>query len=274
MPRVVSSDSSSDSDGVAERAPLTRIQSLERAFLIVEEIARHREGIGLADVSKRVGLHSSTSFHLVRTLVSLGYIRQSPDTKRYHVGPKIFLLAASSLDEIELVDIAMPVLEDLATATGEYSHFAVRAGDDVAVIAKTAGPSAFQLTETTGVVRPAHCTALGKVLLSELKPDQLESYVQRRGLPAHTLRTITSLPRLVEELAHVRKSGIGYDDGEFDAEVRCAAVPVYSFTGHIIGAIGISCPIWRLSMQAFQEKAHKVREAADRLSAALGGRTK
>lgn len=269
MPRI-----SSDPDLTPERAALTRIQSLERAFGIIEQIARHREGIGLADLSKRVGLHSSTSFHLVRTLVSLGYIRQSAETKRYHVGPKIFLLASNSLDEIELVNIATPVLANLAGTTGEYSHFAVRAGDDIAVIAKTAGPSAFQLAESAGVVRPAHCTALGKVLLAELTAEQLHSYVHRRGLPAHTARTITSLPRLVQQLAQVRKSGIAFDDGEFDAEVRCAAVPVYSFTGNVIGAIGISSPIWRSSMQAFREKTYKVREAADQLSALLGGKVR
>src|SRR5690242_2575152 len=61
------------------------VQSLGRAFGILEEIARHRSGIGLADLSKRVGLHNSTTFHLVRTMVSLGYIRQEKDTKRYRV---------------------------------------------------------------------------------------------------------------------------------------------------------------------------------------------
>ena len=70
------------------------MQSLGRAFSILEEIARHREGIGLADLSKRVGLHNSTTFHLAKTMVSLGYIRQERDTKRYRVGRPLFALAA------------------------------------------------------------------------------------------------------------------------------------------------------------------------------------
>jgi DNA-binding IclR family transcriptional regulator len=83
------------------------IQSLARAFAILEEIARHREGIGLADLSKRVGLHNSTAFHLAKTLVALGYVRQDKD-KRYRVGRPLFALAASCRDEIEMVNVATP----------------------------------------------------------------------------------------------------------------------------------------------------------------------
>ena len=62
------------------------VQSLERAFAIMEEVARNRDGISLAELSKRVGLHNSTTFHLVKTMVSLGYIRQIKDGKRYRIG--------------------------------------------------------------------------------------------------------------------------------------------------------------------------------------------
>ena len=85
------------------------MQSLGRAFAILEEIARHREGIGLAELSKLVGLHNSTTFHLAKTMVSLGYIRQERDSKRYRVGRPLFALAASALDEIEMVNLATPI---------------------------------------------------------------------------------------------------------------------------------------------------------------------
>ena len=63
-----------------------------------------------------------------------------------------------------MINVATPVLEDLSRETGESSHFAVRMGDTVVVIARTSGPGAFQLTDRVGVVRPAHCTALGRCL--------------------------------------------------------------------------------------------------------------
>ena len=261
-----------DIDDDAQDKQRGGIQSLGRAFAILEEVARHREGIGLADLSKRVGLHNSTAFHLVKTMVSLGYIRQERDTKRYRVGRPLFALAASSLDEIEMVTVATPVLEDLARDTGESSHFAVRMGDAVTVIARTSGPGAFQLTDRVGVVRPAHCTALGKIILAALRPDQLQRFLERVELKPSTEKSITEVAVLRREIEEVRGSGIAFDDGEFNLEVRCVAVPVRDFTGQIIGALGISGPVWRLSIQALQSRAKMLQGAAGRLSADFGAK--
>jgi DNA-binding IclR family transcriptional regulator len=257
-----------DIDDDAEDRQRVGVQSLGRAFAILEEVARHREGIGLADLSKLVGLHNSTTFHLAKTMVSLGYIRQEKESKRYRIGRPLFALAASALDEIEMVNVA----EELSRDTGESSHFSVRMGDAVVVIARTGGPGAFQLADRVGVVRPAHCTALGKVMLASLTEDQLNRFLQRVELKPSTEKSITEIPALLREIAEVRRTGVAYDDGEFNLEVRCIAVPVKDFTGQIIGALGISGPIWRQSNQAQQAKAKMLQTAASRLSAAFGAK--
>lgn len=255
--------------GAADRQRVP-VQSLGRAFAILEEIARHRDGIGLAELSKMVGLHNSTAFHLAKTLVSLGYIRQERDSKRYRIGLPLFALAASALDEIEMVNIAMPILEQLSRDTGESGHFAVRMGDAVVVIARTSGSGAFQLTDRVGVVRPAHCTALGKAILAALDEDEIKRFLQRVELKPSTKKSITEVPALLREIADVKRTGVAYDQGEFNLEVRCIAVPAKDFTGQTIGAIGISGPIWRESSQALQTKTKAVQAAGARLSAAFG----
>ena len=267
--RIVEKTRPDIDDDVEDRAR-GGIQSIGRAFTILEEVARHRDGIGLADLSKRVGLHNSTTFHLVKTMVSLGYIRQLKESKRYRIGRPLFALAASALDEKEMVSMATPVLDDLSRQTGESSHFASRMSDAVVVMARTPGPGAFQLTDRVGVVRPAYCTALGKVILAALLPDQLDRYLDRVELKSLTAKTITSPQRLRRELQEVRRTGIAFDDGEFDKEVRCAAMPVHDFSGQVIGAIGISGPVWRLSISALQGKTRIIGEAAKRLSEAFG----
>ena len=234
--------------------PRGGVQSLARAFAIMEEIARNRDGIGLADLSKRVGLHNSTTFHLVKTLASLGYVRQMPDSKRYRIGRPLFALAASALDEVEMVSLATPILEDLSRETGESAHFSVRMDDAVVVLARTGGKGAFQLNDRAGAVRPAHCTALGKIMLAALPVDQFERYLTRADLTALTPKSITAAEPLRREIA----------------EVRCAAVPVRDFSGQVIGAIGVSGPVWRLSIEALQKRARIVHAAADRLSAEFG----
>lgn len=259
-----------DESEAEEKRERGGIQSLERAFAIIEEVARHRGGIGLAELSKRVGLHTSTAFHLIKTMAALGYVEQAPDSKRYRIGRRLFTLAASALDEIELVRLATPILERLTRDSGECSHFAVRSGDNVVVLAKTLGSGMFQMADPVGVTRPAHCTALGKVLLAALSPDQLDRYIASHELRPFTAKTILEPAALKREIESVRRGGIGVDDGEFDAEARCVAVPVRDFTGRVAGAIGISGPVWRLSIKALQEKAEQVRRAAASLSRELG----
>lgn len=270
MARIIASATSDIDDDAEDRSRAGGVQSIGRAFAILEEVARNREGIGLAELSKRVGLHNSTTFHLVKTMVSLGYLRQLKDSKRYRIGRPLFALAASALDEMEMVSMATPVLDDLARETGESSHFAARMSDAVVVMARTPGPGAFQLTDRVGVVRPAYCTALGKVILAALRSDQLDRYLERIELKPFTAKTIADPQRLRREIDEVRRAGIAFDDGEFDNELRCAAMPVRDFSGQVVGAIGISGPIWRLSIQALQNHARSLGEAAHRLSEAFG----
>src|SRR6202043_3940688 len=95
-------------------------------------------------------------------------------------------------------------------------HFAVRMGDAIVVIAPPSGPGAFQLTDRVGVVRPAHCTALGKIILASLRPDQLKRFLERVDMKPSTNKSITDIPVLLREIAEIKRTGIAFDDGELD----------------------------------------------------------
>jgi DNA-binding IclR family transcriptional regulator len=248
------------------------IQSLERAFSIVEEVARHSDGINLVELSKSVGLHNSTTFHLVKTMVQLGYVTQLKDSKRYRIGSRLFALAAGALDENALLAAATPILERLSAATGETGHFSIRSGHELVVVARTAATGLLQLADRTGTTRPMHATALGKVLLASLPPEQLEEVLAGLEMRRYTSKTIVEREALRKQVEEARKSGVAFDDGEFDADVRCVAMPVHDFSGRVAGAIGISGPIWRLALQTLHEKAREVGAAAAELSAKLGYR--
>lgn len=257
-----------EADPARER---TGVQSIERAFSILSQIAQH-QGISLAELSKKVGLHNSTTFHLVRTMVELGIVRQAKETKRYHLGRRIFSLAASSSSEVEFIATATPFLQELASATGESSHLGIRSGADVVIAAKVAGAGAFQLVERAGAVRPFHCTALGKVLMAGLPNADLRRYSTASPLAPSTPKSITDPELLWDEIMRVRETGLGYDDAEFDHEVRCVAAPVYDFRGQVVGAIGISGPVWRITLQRLQQLAAQVKLTAAEVSEELGYR--
>lgn len=249
------------------------IQSLARAFSLLEAIADSAEGMGLTQLSRKTGLHSSTVFHLLKTMTGLGYIRQSEDSKRYFVGSTLFCLAAAARSEVLVVNVADRILRELAVKTGNSAVFGMRSGDEIIVVAKAEGNGAFQISDRVGGVRPSHCTGMGKVMLAAMLQERLEQYLAGYELKAFTPNTITDRARLLQDLAEVRRSGLAFDDAEFHPELRCVAAPVRDFTGQVIGALAMSGPAWRLSLQALQQRSALLREAAEGLSAQLGYHT-
>ena len=133
-----------------------RIQSLDRAFSVLDEVARHRDGITLSQLSRALALHTSTLYHVTRTLTSPGYLPAGPDDKRYRMGRGIFQLASACLDEAEICAAAAPYLEKLADATGEATHFAIRERRKALILARRAGPNALQTNERAGTLRPVY----------------------------------------------------------------------------------------------------------------------
>jgi DNA-binding IclR family transcriptional regulator len=245
------------------------VQSLERAFALLEAIAGSDQALSLADLSRATGLHTSTAFHLIKTLILLGYIRQE-DTKRYRIGPRLFMQAAGASTEIGLVNLATPHLKRLADETGETAHLAVRADTGIAVIAKVEARSSIRTSERLGIIRPAHCTAIGKVLLADLPNQELEAYLRTGTFEAFTPKTITERASIREEVRRIASSGVAYDDAEFSHELRCVAAPVRNYTRQTVAALGISGPVWRVTLQEMRRFGARVGSVAADLSRDLG----
>lgn len=259
-------------DRVPAKGERGGIQSLERAAAILETVAHSRNGIGLSELSLKVGLNTSTAFHLLKTLVQLGYVAQGEDSKRYRIGTRIFTLAAGAIDDNTLLSLATPVLERLSEKTGEAAHLAIRSNADIVMIARTAATGLLQLADRAGTVRPAHATAIGKMLLAAMAPEDCANLVGALPLERYTKNTITDCDALMREIELIRNSGMAHDRCEFDTDVRCIAVPVHDFAGRSIAAMGISGPVWRMADDSVAEKAVVLRDAAAELSSALGYR--
>jgi DNA-binding IclR family transcriptional regulator len=250
----------------------SRIQSLERGFMILEMVARQRDGITLSELSRALDLHTSTLYHLTRTLVALGYLRTGPDDKRYRMGRGIYQIASACLDEAELSATVQPYLDRLATATGEATHFAIWERRKLLVLTRLECPNALQITERAGTLRPVHCTAIGKVLLAGLTDDDYEDHVAEIDFTPVTQNTLRDPQALRLQVERARREGIAYDDCEFNPEVRCLAAPVRDFRGQVLGAIGFSGPVWRLSLAGMSDFISVTRSIADEVSDHLGFR--
>lgn len=249
-----------------------RIQSLDRAFSVLEEVARHRNGITLSELSRELGLHTSTLYHVTRTLVSLGYLRTGPEDKRYRMGRGIFQLASACLDEAEICATALPYLEKLAEATGEATHYAIWERRKALILVRSAGPNALQINERAGTLRPVYCTAIGKALLSGLDPEAYEDYTRDIDFAPYTPSTLKDAQELRLQIEKARRDGIAFDDCEFNAEVRCMAAIVRDFSGKVVGAIGFSGPVWRMSITDMADYTSITRSIAAELSEQFGFR--
>lgn len=259
---------STTSPAAAKRAE--GVQSVRRACMLLEQVAQNPTGISLADLSRSLKLHTSTTFHIAKTLIGIGYLRQDEHSRTYRIGSSVFALASAALDEIELVNAARPVLAELGTSTGETSYFGAMAGEKLVVLAKHDGTGAIRINDRIGNVRPLHCTALGKVMLAAKSREHLDAYLDTATLEIFTPRTLRTKDRLRAEINEVRRTGIAFDDGEVSDELRCAAAPVCDFSGRVVGTLGISGPSWRLSIQALHKNAEILKAAAERLSRVLG----
>lgn len=246
------------------------IQSLQRAAAILDAVAGRPEGVGAAGLSAQVGLHPSTVFHLAKTLVQLGFLTQSAEDKRYRIGGRLATLAAGALEERSLLAFATPILERLSAETSYAAHLAVRSGHRIVVVARTAATGLLQVSGPLGATRPAHATAIGKMLLAAVPPNELNLLVETLPLPRFTANTITELPVLLGEIEKVRRLGVAYDDSELDADVRCVAVAVQDFADRCVGAMGLSGPAWRLTAEQTNAALGRLRAAAADLSRQLG----
>jgi len=240
---------------------LSEIQSLARGLKIMELMAVSEEGVGITELAEELGVDKSSASRLVHTLVSYGYAEQVPGTRRFRLGPQVVRLSRSLLTRMPLREEAKPFLRQLVDRTGECAHLAILAQGQALYIDQVESPATLRVTTGVGTLAPLHCTALGKCLLAFTDDVPLPS-----ELPAFTPRTITDPETLRLHLEQTRRQGYAVDDEEYDYGVRCVAAPVYDFRGKVIGAIGISGPAGRMSLDHLPEYARIVMEASKGLS--------
>jgi IclR family transcriptional regulator, KDG regulon repressor len=246
------------------------VQSVVRALQLIDALGEYRGEIGIADLSRRVGLHVSTAHRLLGTLVRQGYCRQNPETGRYALGAKLFHLGEVCLGQMDVRSLARPFLERLSRETGETANLVVLDGQDALYLDKVESPQNLRIFSRIGHRAPLYCTAVGKILLAYRSMADSEALLGRAPLRPLTRRTITSATRLRRELASVRRRGFAVDREECEEGAYCLAVPVQDAQGRIEAALSVSGPTVRLGDHRIPELIPLMRQAGEELSAQLG----
>lgn len=248
------------------------VQSLDRAFDVLETLAASADDVALSQITERTGLPLGTVHRLLSALVARGYAAQNPATRLYGPGPGLLEVAARAAmsRRFDLVRIVRPYLQELTTTTDETSNLLTLHGDEGVYSEQVASSRLVRMFTEVGQRVPLYCTGGGKAILSGLPPDQLDAYLSRVELRMWTAKTLVSPQLLLRELARSRERGFALDDEEREVGVCCVAAPIFDRFGRCIAALSISGPITRMSLERAISLGSLVRHIADTCSGQLG----
>jgi DNA-binding IclR family transcriptional regulator len=246
------------------------VHSVVRALTLLDTMAVQGRAIGIADLSKRVRLHVSTVHRLLATLISRGYVKQDPETGKYALGLRAFLLGEAYRQQMDLRRVVHPALQRLAQTTGETANLVVMDREEAVYLDKAESPQSVRFFSRIGHRAPLYCTAVGKVLLAWLPPGEQEETLGRLTLAPLTRNTITEAEALRQELQRVAAQGYALDREECEEGASCVAVPLRDHSGLVVAALGISAPTVRLTEAKREQLILLLQEEGRGLSQELG----
>ncbi len=244
------------------------LQSVDRAVSVLEVLARNG-GAGVTEIADELGVHKSTASRLLWALESRGLVDQEKERGKYYLGAGILRLAGAAAIRLDISQESAPVCRWLADETGETANVAVLDGDAAVNIMQARGTAEVAAYNWLGRRTPLHATASGKVLLAALPVSVRESLLAQEQ-ERFTERTVTAPSALRAQADEVAAEGFAVTRQELEDGLNAVAAPVRRYDGTVIGAIGVSGPVYRMGEDRLSELAESCTAAAAELSRRLG----
>ena len=251
-------------------------QSLERGLAILECFTPKHPVLGIVDIAERLGMSRSTTHRYVTTLLALGYLEQGA-RRKYRLGLSVTDLGMSALNATGLREQAHADLTELSHRAGYTTSLAVLDGSEIVYVDRVQSFRRGQRDPHPklgfGSRLPAHCTALGKVLLAYLPEGERRDLLTRTDSESRGPNAITSKSVLREELAQVLDEGFAVEDQELARGRIAIAAPVLDEANEIAAAIDMTANAPGIAIEELAGALgpHLI-STADRISARLGYR--
>jgi IclR family transcriptional regulator, KDG regulon repressor len=245
------------------------VQSLDRAFDILELLSRERKGLALTDIGKHLDLHKSTVHRILASLKDRGYIEQSPESGIYRLGLGFIALTSQYLNNLEIKTEAEPYLRRLSERLDKTVFLATLLDDEVVYLDKVERYDGLRRYSIIGRRAPVHCTSLGKALVMDRRPDELRSLFTEKPLVKVTEKTEIDIDALIRSLEEYRIRGWSQDFEEFELGVSCVGAPVKDYRGITIAAISSAWEGHR-EAETVAETGRALKAVADDISRHLG----
>lgn len=221
----------------------------------------------LQDISVEAEIPAPTVMRLLNTLSKYGYVSQNSETLKYSLTLKFAQIGSLVRSQFNLNELVHPYLMTLSVDCGESACLAMESDMEVVYIDAVDGPDSMLKTmQRIGKRAPLHSTGVGKLMLLNYSPEQINQYVARKGLSALTSNTITTKEQLLEELNTVKSRNYALDNEECELGARCIAAPIRDYTGKVIASISVSGPVIRLTNEKLETIRGHVTRTAEQLS--------
>jgi DNA-binding IclR family transcriptional regulator len=239
-------------------------QTLLRGLDVIEAMA---DGpLGLAELAARLRLTRSTTHRLATALIERRYLTFVPRLG-YHFGPKLLELGFLAQQQTDVVQLARPHLEALATDTEDTVHLGVRDGDRALYLDKIPGRRRVEIKSRVGDRHPLTSTGLGKALaLDDAPAHWRELFDEDQANGSFPIDYAVWEQRMQNYVA----SGYAFDLEENEDLIRCVAAPVRDVSGRIVAAISVSSAAQYMDDERMRALADDVRGTALSVSWELG----
>jgi DNA-binding IclR family transcriptional regulator len=241
------------------------VGSVARAIALLDALAGSDDGLGVNELARRIEVNASTASRLLATLLQAGLVTRV-DGGPYRLGLKLLALSDRVLAQLDVRELARPLLAELVAQTGETATLSVPGQQEAITVDFVPSPSSVVSMAWVGRPSVSHATAVGKVMLA-FAPGHLPS----GELPRFTERTITEPAALAAELSAVREQGYAEAVGEREPDLTAIGVPVFARGGELAAILGLQGPSARLPVAARRTLREPLLVAAAQLGTALGG---
>ncbi|MBL8384363.1 MAG: helix-turn-helix domain-containing protein [Burkholderiales bacterium] len=247
------------------------VQSFARGLAVIRAFAADAPSQTLSEVAARTGLDRAGARRILLTLQALGYVAQ--DGRQFRLTARILDLGYAYLSTTPLWNLAEPIMEELSRAVHESCSASVLEGTEIVYIQRVPTAKIMAISLAIGSRLPAWCSAMGRVLLSALPPEELARVLARSDLHPRTRHTETSPARLTKIIAGVRADGFALVDQELEDGLRSIAVPLVDRGGRVIAAMNLSANAHQVSSaQMVRRLLPPLKDAAARINRALAMR--
>lgn len=217
------------------------VESLRKGLEVMEAFTSHESRLRLQEVARLTNQPKATAYRLLRTLMSLGYVRYDQSAKKFYLGPRVMSLGFTVLSSLDLRELALPYLEDLSQKTRQNVNLGLLDRAEVIYVERIKKRRILNIDLFVGSRLPAHSSSIGQAILAFLPQDELEAAIKvMLGDEVVSAEIGPKGHRLRETLAQVRSQGYAVNDQETYIGLRAAAAPLFDKDGKVEGAVNIA----------------------------------